>query len=347
MNNRDMKTKNVDALWSHVHWLGVLSAMGSFTAAARRLNVSKAAMSHRIGELEHAAGVALVQRTTRSVRLTEAGQQLVDSTRAPFAAIEQSFVAVKDRAIAPHGLLRVTAPVALGRQQVVPLLPPFLREYPEVRVELELSDHLSALSQEGFDLAIRHASAVPDTHVAWSLCQTRSYPVAVQTYLRNHGTPVTPADLAQHNCLYYPRSGFAPAWSFEPERGTGGRLTIAVSGSFAANNSEALRETALAGLGIALLPDFSAQQDIASGRLVRVLPKWRSVGAFGDQVFAIRPYSAQIPRTVSVFVAHLRNALAGGFTLDEAAAPRVLAGRLLESSEGNNARQPRHQDLPR
>lgn len=308
-----MKTKNVDALWSHVHWLGVLSAMGSFTAAAQRLNVSKAAVSHRVSELERATGVALVQRTTRSLRLTEAGRQLVESTQASFVAIEQGFVAVKDRAVAPRGLLRVTAPVALGRQQIVPLLPGFLLEYPDVQVELALSDHLSAISQEGFDLAIRHASAVPDTHVAWSLCQTQSYPVAVRSYLQDHGTPAVPADLAQHNCLTYPRSGYAPAWSFEPERGKGGCLTVAVRGNFSANNSEALRETVLAGLGIALLPDFSAQQDIASGRLERLLPKWRSVGAFGDQVFAIRPYSIQIPRAVMVFVKHLRSALSQGF----------------------------------
>ncbi len=309
-----MKTKKIDALWSHVHWLTVLATLGSYTAAAQRLGVSKAAMSYRISELEQAAGVPLVRRTTRSVRLTEAGQQLVDATQASFAEIERSFAGIKDLAEAPQGLLRVTAPVALGRQQIVPLLPAFLRQYPAVRVELDLSDRLSALAQEGFDLAIRHVSAVPDTHVAWKLCDTRAVLVAVRGYLRRQGTPATPADLAGHNCLYYLRGSDAPAWSFEPVKGRGGRVSVAVKGSFAANNSEALREAALGGVGIALLPDFSAHKDIAAGKFVAVLPGWRSVGAFGEHLYAIRPYSLHVPRAVNALVAYLRTCLQPGFS---------------------------------
>jgi len=154
LNNSRMKTKKVESLWSHLHWLGVLAETGSFTAAAARLGVSKAAMSHRIGELEQATGVPLVRRTTRSVRLTEAGQHLVDSTRSSFAEIERHFAGVKDMAGAPSGILRVTVPVAFGRQRIVPLLPKFLRLYPDVRIELELSDRLSSLAKEGFDLAV-------------------------------------------------------------------------------------------------------------------------------------------------------------------------------------------------
>ena len=313
-----MKTKNIDSLWSHVHWLSVLASMGSYTSAAQRLGVSKAAMSHRISELEQAAGVPLVRRTTRSVRLTEAGQQLVDATRASFAEIERSFAGIKDLAEVPHGLLRVTAPVALGRQQIVPLIPAFLRQYPDVRIELELSDRLSSLAQEGFDLAIRHVASVPDTHVAWKLCETHSVLVAIRSYLRRRGAPSTPGDLADHNCLHYLRSGDTPAWSFEPMKGKGGRLSVAVKGNFAANNSEALREAALGGVGIALLPDFSAQKDIGSGKFVTVLPEWRSVGAFGDHLYAIRPYSPHVPRTVNAFVSYLRTAMQGGFKYEEA-----------------------------
>ena len=117
----------IETLWSHVHWLSVLGMLGSFTAAAQRLGVSKAAMSQRIAELERAAKVTLVQRTTRSVRLTEAGQRLVDDTRAAFEQIAQSFAQVRDLAEQPSGLIRVTAPVALARQQLVPLLAEFLK----------------------------------------------------------------------------------------------------------------------------------------------------------------------------------------------------------------------------
>lgn len=310
---QDQKTPD---LWSHCHWLTVLSEQGSYTAAAARLGVSKAAMSQRIAELERVAGVSLVQRTTRSVRLTEAGQRLVDQTRAAFEQISQSFAQVRDLAGAPQGLLRVTAPVALARQQIVPLLPDFLRQYPQVRIELNLSDRLSSLATEGFDLAIRHTAHPPDTHVAVALCATRSVLVASKAYLRRAGTPQQPADLTAHNCLHYPRPQERPAWTFEPQgrTGTRERVTVQVSGSLAANNSEALRDAALAGLGIALLPDFSAQAALQAGKLVAVLPGWAPVGSFADRIYAIRPYAAHVPRAVSLFVDYLRGALKSGFS---------------------------------
>lgn len=310
-----MKTKKVDGLWSHVHWLGVLAEMGSFTAAAGRLGVSKAAVSQRISELEHSAGVPLVRRTTRTVRLTEAGQFLANATRSSFADIERHFTEVKDLAGEPKGSLRVTAPVALGRQQIVPLIPEFIRLHPGVRVELELSDHLVSLAKEGFDLAIRHVATVPDTHVAWRLCPTASMLVASRSYLRRRGSPSAPEDLASHDCIHYLRGSTTPTWAFERQKGRGHRVNVEISGPFAANNSEALREAALSGLGIALLPDFSAADEIAAGRLISVLDDWRPVGAFGDQLFAIRPYASHVPLGVRAFVAFLRKKLKTGFAV--------------------------------
>lgn len=318
-------TRRIETLWSHVHWLSVLGTLGSFTAAAQRLGVSKAAMSQRIAELERAAGVPLVLRTTRSVRLTEAGQQLADATGSAFSQISTAFAGIKDLAATPRGRLRVTAPVALARQQIVPLLPAFLRAHPEVRIELDLSDRLVPLAQEGFDLAIRHSPAPPETHVAWTLCATRSLLVASRAYLRRRGTPAEPADLAQHDCLHYLRPGEPPAWQLTAVVASAAgavtgaaasaaqKVTVPVGGCFAANNSEALREAALAGLGIALLPDFSAQAALRAGKLVAVLPAWQPVGSFGEQLFAIRPYSPYVPRAVQALVGFLREALAGGF----------------------------------
>ena len=306
-------TRRIETLWSHVHWLSVLGTLGSFTAAAQRLGVSKAAMSQRIAELERAAGVPLVLRTTRSVRLTEAGQQLADATGSAFAQISTAFAGIKDLAATPRGRLRVTAPVALARQQIVPLLPAFLRGHPEVRIELDLSDRLVPLAQEGFDLAIRHSPAAPETHVAWTLCNTRSLLVASRAYLRRRGTPTEPADLGAHDCLHYLRPGETPAWQLAPLDGAGQKITVPVSGCFAANNSEALREAALAGLGIALLPDFSAQAALRAGKLVPVLPAWQPLGSFGEQLYAIRPYSPYVPRAVQALVGFLREALAAGF----------------------------------
>jgi len=296
--------------------LSVLAQQGSYTAAAARLGVSKAAMSQRIAELERAAKVTLVQRTTRSLRLTEAGQRLVDETRASFEQIEQSFAQVRDLAEQPGGLVRVTAPVAFARQQLVPLLAEFLKNYPDVRIELDLSDRLSALTTEGFDLAIRHTARPPDTHVAWALCTTESVLVATRAYLRKQGEPQAPADLQSHNCLHYLRSQDTPAWTFESRDLQGGeRITVPVSGNLSANNSEALREAALMGAGIALMPDFSAQAALRQGKLVRVLPDWKPVGAFAETIYAIRPYAPHVPRAVTVLVAHLREGLAGGFAV--------------------------------
>jgi DNA-binding transcriptional LysR family regulator len=319
VNNRDMNGRKVEDLWVHLHWLTVLAQQGSYTASAQRLGVSKAAMSQRISELERAAGVPLVQRTTRSVRLTEAGQQLVENMRDPFERIAQSFSSVRDLADEPAGLVRVTAPVAFARQQLVPRIADFVRAHPGVRLELDLSDRLSSLATEGFDLAIRHTAAPPDTHVAWPLCTTRSVLVASRDYLRRRGTPQSPLDLAQHDCLHYPRAQDTPAWHFMPPEGRRKaprqRITVPVTGPFCANNSEALRDAALAGLGIALLPDFSAQSALQSGKLVEVLDDWAAVGTFSSQIYAIRPYASHVPRAVSAFVAWLREALAEGFPI--------------------------------
>ena len=315
VNNQAMESEKITALWGHLHWLGVLAQQGSFTAAAARLGVSKAAVSQRIAELERAARVPLVQRTTRSVRLTEAGQRLVDETRVSFEQIAQTFEQVRDLAGQPSGLLRVTAPVALARQQLMPLLTEFLRLHPQVRIELDMADRLRSLATEGFDLAIRHTERAPDTHVAWTLCGTTSVLVAAKAYLRRAGMPQSPADLQQHNCLHYPRSQDTPVWSFTPQARAAGRetVTVPVRGTLAANNSEALREAALAGAGIALLPDFSAQDALRRGQLVPVLPDWQVDGGFGRHIFAIRPYTPHVPRAVSALVTHLRQALAQGF----------------------------------
>ena len=311
----DMKTERTDSLWAHLHLLGVIGQTGSFTQAAQRLSLSKAAVSQRVTELERAVGLPLVQRTTRSVRLTDAGQRLVDDTADSFAQIARSVGSVRDLAAQPRGLVRLTAPVALGRQQVAPALDAFFRTYPDVRVELALSDALTKLAHEGFDLAVRHTSAAPDNHVAWKLCDSRTLLVATAGYLRRRGTPAHPTELAAHDCLAYLRPGPA-LWLFE-KRGDKDsepeRVSVAVQGPLRANNSEVLRDAVLAGGGIAQVPDFSAAAALRAGRLREVLPRWKPVGFFGDAIYLIRPWSPTTPRAVQLLVAHLRTAMAADF----------------------------------
>ena len=314
-----MTSVRTDTLWPHLHLLTVIAQAGSFTQAAQRLQLSKAAVSQRIAELERAVGLTLVQRTTRSVRLTEAGQRLVDDTAESFAHIARSVDRAQELAGEPRGLVRVTAPVALGRQHVAPTLEAFFRRCPEVRVELDLSDHLVHLAREGFDLAVRHTSTPPDNHVAWRLCGSRTLLVASAGYLRQRGTPEQPADLARHDCLTYLRHG-PPVWLFDPLAPQGRRpperASVRVQGPLRANNSEVLRDAVMSGLGIAQVPDFSVAAALRAGRLREVLPGWRPVGFFGDAVYVMRPWSATIPRAVQLVVDHFRAALSGGFGVD-------------------------------
>ncbi|MCZ8257078.1 MAG: LysR family transcriptional regulator, partial [Polaromonas sp.] len=256
-----MSSDQLSPLVADLHLLTVLAATRSFTETARRLGASKASVSMRISELERAAGVMLVRRTTRSVGLTEAGQQLVNGMQPAFNRISESYTAVKDLVGTPRGLVRVTAPVALGRQHLAPLVAAFLKRFPDIHIELELTDRFVNLANEGFDLAIRHTNAPPETHVAWVLCETRSILLASPDYLARRGVPSQPAELAGHDCLLYlGNHSAATNWTFvrTGKRKSREQVGVTVTGTLKANNSEVLREALVAGLGIGLLPDFCA-----------------------------------------------------------------------------------------
>ncbi|HXZ06630.1 MAG TPA: substrate binding domain-containing protein, partial [Paraburkholderia sp.] len=174
------------------------------------------------------------------------------------------------------------------------------------------------LATEGFDLAIRHSTEAPESHVAWKLCETRSVLVATRAYLRKRGTPQRPEDLASHDCLFYPRPTGAVMWSFERKgarKSASAPVTLPVNGPFSANNSETLRDAAVDDLGIALLPDFTAQTAVRAGKLVVVLPDWRVTGPFAEQLYVLRPYASHVPRAVSLFVTYLRECFADGFPM--------------------------------
>ena len=320
-----MPSDQLAPLVADLHLLTVLAATRSFTETARRLGVSKASASMRISELERSAGVLLVRRTTRSVGLTEAGQQLVNDMQPAFRRISESYSAARDLAGTPRGLIRLTAPVALGRQHLAPCIAAFLQQFPDIHIELELTDRFVNLANEGFDLAIRHTNTPPETHVAWVLCETRSLLVASPQYLVKRGLPLHPSDLAAHDCLLYLQGSHAGSWTFARPAGASGkrkpaadaveRVGVHAAGSLKANNSEVLRDALLAGLGIGLLPDFSLPLVLAGSEppLVQVLPDWQVQGFFGNRIYALRPWSAQVPKAVECLVAHLRQSFTQGF----------------------------------
>jgi len=337
-----MSTDQLSSLVADLHLLTVLAATKSFTETARRLGTSKASVSMRISELEHTAGVLLVRRTTRSVGLTEAGQQLVTDMQPAFERISGSYSAARDLVGKPRGLVRVTAPVALGRQHLAPCIAAFLKQFPDIHIELELTDRFVNLANEGFDLAIRHTNAAPETHVAWVLCETSSVLVASADYLARRGMPKHPHDLTAHDCLLY-LGKHSGSWTFakNTKKKSTERVGVDIRGSLKVNNSEVLRDALLAGLGIGLLPDFSLHQyhaptlfasrnalppggaalarggpsprALSKSQLVRVLPDWQVQGFFGERIYALRPWSAQVPKAVQCLVAHLRVSFARGF----------------------------------
>jgi DNA-binding transcriptional LysR family regulator len=318
-DNKSMDDSKISHLWGHLHWLVVLAEQESYTGAAKRLGVSKAAVSHRVSELERIAGIALVTRTTRSVRLTEAGLKLVAQSQPAFDALQQSFNQVRESAGILHGVIRVTAPAALARQQLLPHFVTFLKQHPQLRIELDSSDRMVSLAREGFDLAIRHTDSLPQTHVAVRLCPTRSVLVASPNYLAVHGIPRIPEDLQQHACLHYPRAGEVPIWHFKPknsnERGMQ-QVVVQIQSALAANNSEVLRDAALLDSGIALIPDFTAQAAISRGELQEVLSQWEFAGGqFANHIYAVRPYALHAPLAVSSLLDFLRRVLSNGFPI--------------------------------
>jgi DNA-binding transcriptional LysR family regulator len=299
--------------------LTVLAQTHSYTKAAELLGISKASASARIVQLERLAGVPLVRRNTRSVSLTEPAEQLVRLVQGPFAAIEDNFAGLRDTAVRPRGLIRVTAPVALGRQHITPVLSRFLADHPEIQIDLDLNDRLVNLTQDGFDLAVRHSQDVPETHVAWPLCASRSYVVASPDYLARHGRPEHPGELGAHRCIQYLRGTAHRDWSFHRARGRRReQISVSVQGPLRANNSEVIRDAVLAGVGVGLLPDFSAASSLARGELVRLLADWEAAGTFGDRIFAVRPRTRQVTGALRLLVDQLRAELSAGFPAEGA-----------------------------
>lgn len=269
--------------------LAVLADTRSFTAAAQRLGVSKSLISLRMKALEQELGVSLLLRTTRSVRPTEAGALLIERARPALDTLEDSLGEVRNLTRAPRGRLRLTAPVALGRQHLGPVLRQLGQQYPDIALEVYLSDRFVNLRQEGFDFALRHADQVSDAYVSKRLCATVAHLVASPGYLARHGLPAHPSELARHRCLLYRGDERSPQWSFAPRQGRGPAVHVKPSDCLSVNNSELLRECAAHGLGIAMVPDFSLG---TGGELQAVLPDWECYAGFGRALYLLKPFSA-------------------------------------------------------
>lgn len=278
---------------------------GSFSGAARRLGIAKSAVSKKVDRLERGLGVRLLNRSTRSLSMTEAGRAIHERAVQSLALLEEARSQVANLTEAPRGLLRVTASVAFGRICLAPLLAEFLAAYPEVRVQLALLDRLVDLAEEGFDLAIRLTRSPPDSVVAKPLMPIDYVVCATPAYLRGRRVE-TPRDLAALNCLSYGYRDFGSEWFFQRE---GQRETVRVGGNVAVNSSEVVRDLLLAGVGVGLVARYAVAEELGEGRLELLLADWKAIGPFGQMAFAIWLPQVHLPPKIRVFVDFLAERL--------------------------------------
>ncbi len=269
---------------------------GSFSAAARNLGLSKSAVSKQVAGLEDRLGVRLLNRTTRRLSLTEVGAAFHLRAVRILAEVEEAERAVTRLHAEPRGTLRVNAPMSFGHLHVAPAMAEFMARYPDLRVEMILNDRIVDLVDEGFDVAIRIQRMSDSSLVARKLASIRQVVCATPDYWRTRGRPAKPAHIENHNCLIYTYQQFPNEWRF---RGPDGPLPVKLSGSFHANNGEALRSAALGGLGIYLGPTFIVGEDLRTGRMEAVLQEFEQTGL---AVYAVYPQNRHLSAKVRAFV---------------------------------------------
>lgn len=276
---------------------------GSFSAAARVANRSKARVSQAISALEADLGITLLHRTTRSLRLTEAGTRYHKSCVELLAAVEATESQLRSGRDALEGTLRVSAPPGLASRYLHQLTAGFVANHPGVRIDLDLTHRMVDLVEEGVDVAIRVTEPQDSSLVAQKLMRAPIVLVGAPSYLESNGTPRSPEALKDHECLVDSNFRDQQRWRFQVGKKA---VTVAVTGSLRVNSSEAIRRLAVAGHGIALCPRFMVEDDLRQGKLSELLV---NTVALDWAVYAIYPRRTYLPERVRAYVAHMRQAL--------------------------------------
>ncbi len=245
---------------------------GSFAAAARATGVSVATVSRGVARLEERLGARLFNRTSRQLSLTEFGRTISEKAGEIYRQAEEAESAAREMSVQPRGLVRLAVPMSYGLRWVAPLLPGFFRAYPEVSIDLHLSDASVDLVADGFDAALRIAALPDSSLVARRLCAVTQFVVASPEYLRREGRPTHPRELADRPCLSYAYRARSAVWRFTNDRGE--EEPVMPTGPLRVTNSDALLPTLLDGLAIAELPEFIAGEYLADGRLEAILTDW-------------------------------------------------------------------------
>ncbi|MFC0400382.1 LysR family transcriptional regulator [Paraburkholderia rhizosphaerae] len=245
---------------------------GSFAAAARVMGVSVATVSRGVARLEDRLGARLFNRTSRQLSLTEFGRTICEKAGAIYRQAEEAESAAREMSVQPRGLVRLAVPMSFGLRWVAPLLPGFFRAYPQVSIDLHLSDASVDLVAEGFDAALRIAALPDSSLVARRLCAVTQYVVASPQYLQREGRPTHPRDLVERPCLSYAYRARSDVWRFTNDAGH--EEPVMPTGPLRVTNSDALLPMLLDGLAIAELPEFIAGEYLADGRLEAILTDW-------------------------------------------------------------------------
>ncbi len=273
----------------------------NFARVAEQRGVAPSSVSRAIKSLEADIGVRLFQRSTRKLVPTEAAITYFSRVKPALDEIETARQIAVDADAEPRGTLRITAPAVFANRAIVPLLPEFAAEYPRLSLELLISDTYADLVEERIDLAIRLGSLEDSSFIARRLQPLRFYICASPAYLDRHGRPELPGDIAAHQCLQFPRSGYALDWLLRDDHGEITRVPI--SGNYLITNSDSIRQCALAGLGLALLPDWLVDDAIASGELVRLYPAYDVTATdYDGAVWLLYPSRQYLPLRARVFI---------------------------------------------
>jgi DNA-binding transcriptional LysR family regulator len=265
------------------------------TAAAADLGLSAPTVSKALVRLEQRLGSRLLNRTSRRFALTDAGYALAERAAKLLADAETAQDALLAQSATPRGVVRLAAPMSFGVSEVSPILPDFLEQYPEVSIDLHLSDALVDVIGDGFDIALRIGELVDSSLLARRLASMPGMLVASPAYLNRLGRPAHPADLANHDCLAYAYLRTRDTWHFTSE--TGEAVAVRPSGRLRVNNGEAALPAVVAGLGIAAIPEFIARPAVADGRLERILPHW---SGSQSSLYLITPPNGPRPARVQV-----------------------------------------------
>lgn len=263
---------------------------GSFSGAARRLGISKSATTKHVAWLEQSLGAKLLNRTTKHVGLTEAGAHALSQGQLLLYGYEEIGAGARELVQRPRGIIRVGTPPSFGTHHLLPLVASFTERYPDIRILLLLDDGSANMITEGIDLSLRIGPAPEDaSHITVPLTHAPQVLVASKDYLRKHGTPKTPADLAEHNCLVHSLKSPTNIWRFA---GAAGEVSVRVRGTVCSNFGDALKQAALLGHGISMHPTYMVSDELKAKRLTVLLPDYKPLEL---DIYVVYPTREHLP----------------------------------------------------